>query len=81
VENSKSTPNGDKFEIGDVIGMSMDIAPPHKYPNKQEVNEGSEVIFYRNGSEICRFSSLKQDFYCAAISLYNFARVEVRTSA
>jgi hypothetical protein len=34
VHDSQSFLKGETFEIGDVIGMSMDIASPHKYPLK-----------------------------------------------
>jgi hypothetical protein len=51
------------------------MSPPHKYANEREVNEGSGVTFYKNGRAVLNYQSLRQAFYCVAVSLYNYAQV------
>lgn len=55
----------------------MNISPPHKHPNSNEVNEGSTVSFFKNGRLIYQHRELKQVFYCFAVSLFNYSQVEI----
>lgn len=58
--------------------MQILIAPPHKYPVKEDLNEGSSVTFYKNGEKVGAYQNLKQVFYSVGISFYNEAKVDLR---
>ena len=58
--------------------MKVVIAPPHKYPVKEDVNEGSSVTFYKNGEKVGAYENLKQVFYAVGISIYNEVKIDLR---
>jgi len=65
------------YSIGDKIGVFLRMSPPYKHSDPSKVSENSNVTFYKNGVQMYCFRELKQTFYCFALSLYNYAQVEV----
>ena len=53
------------------------MSPPNKYQKPEEISEGSYVKFFKNGEHITTIRELKQQFYCFAVSLFNYGQVEV----
>jgi hypothetical protein len=51
--------------------------PPSKNPKPTEVNEGSQLSFFKNGKLMCEFNNLRQVFYCFGVSLFNYSQVEL----
>jgi hypothetical protein len=52
IENKKPTNFGAQFQEGDLIGLHLKIGPPHKHPVKEERNEESKLIFYKNNEKV-----------------------------
>lgn len=66
------------MEEGDLVGICYNFSPPDRYPNIEDLWAGSKIIIFKNGRPIASWDKINQCFYCPAISLYNFARVEFR---
>jgi hypothetical protein len=62
---------------GDVLGVCLNISAPKKHAKPKDINKGSTVSFYKNGKLMLQYAQLKQIFYCFAVSLFNYAQVEV----
>jgi hypothetical protein len=80
------TKYSEKYGEGDVIGCLVHMKPPKPKVRNQEfnkiaqpeVNEGSKLIFFKNGKCLgTAFQDLKEGFYFAAISLYMNAKVRM----
>jgi len=83
------TPYGEKFGVGDVVGVLLHMKPPKpKFPSmddgpdrtkpKLEINEGSQLYFFLNGKPQGEaFSDLHDGFYYATVSLYMGAKVKM----
>lgn len=75
---------GEKYQAGDVIGVLLHMKPPkpshlytNKDPNTPDINEGSKLLFFKNGiCEKIAFTDLHEGFYYASASLYMNARVK-----
>jgi len=75
----------EEFGDGDVIGCLIHMKPPKPKlrgdlidKEKLEVNEGSKVIYYKNGKCLgIAFENLLEGFYHAGISVYMTSQVNV----
>lgn len=63
-----------------MVGVVLKISAPKKVPDPKEINEGSSVSFYKNGKLVLEYCALKQQYYCFAVSVYNYAQVEINMS-
>jgi len=75
----------EEYGEGDVIGCLIHMKPPKPKlrgdlvdKEKVEVNEGSKVIYYKNGKCLgVAFENLFEGFYHAGVSVYMSAQVSV----
>lgn len=65
----------EKYQIGDVIGVCLKLSPPNKYQEPENLSENSLLTFYKNGKIVSTCRSLKQMFYCFAVSTYNYSQL------
>lgn len=76
---------GEKYEEGDVIGCLIHMKPPKPKvkgdgleKQKIEINEGSRLLFYKNGKCIgIAFADMIEGFYHAGVSVYMNSKVRV----
>jgi hypothetical protein len=52
ISHKKAEKFGQSYGEGDIIGVEVNIASPHKYPAKEQVNEGSKITFYKNSEKV-----------------------------
>lgn len=64
---------------GDIVGVLLEFSPPYRNPDIHKKWEDSSISYFVNGKPVLKFEELKQMFYHPAISLYNGARVSIRT--
>ncbi len=75
----------EEYSEGDVIGCLIHMKPPKPKlrgdlvdKEKVEVNEGSKVVYYKNGKCLgVAFENLLEGFYHAGVSVYMSAQVSV----
>lgn len=75
----------DEYQEGDIIGCLIHMKPPKPkvkgdspMKEKIEINEGSKVLFFRNGKCLgVGFTDLIQGFYHAGVSLYMNSKVRM----
>ena len=75
----------ENYGEGDTIGCLIHMKPPKPrvkgegvHKEKVEINEGSKLIFYKNGNRLAvGYNNLHEGFYHAGISLYMNSKVRV----
>jgi hypothetical protein len=52
IKGGETIAQGEPYEVGDVIGVVIKLAPPYKYPDPKKIIEDSSVRFFKNGKLI-----------------------------